>query len=133
VHHAFVLEVVQDHIQWRQGIQWLQANILAIPAIIIMKLGRFVLPDVESSNKMYVVVSVTGYLPFLALWLAGIPKLIRYGATLPKWLVLHLAFAATVFTAFVFWGSPRFRDANPPLLMIYAACGAESLISTERI
>jgi len=29
-------------------------------------------------------------------------------------LVLLLTFAATAFTAIVFWGSPRFRDANAP-------------------
>jgi hypothetical protein len=40
------------------------------------------------------------------------------GRNEPPRLVLLLAFVATAFTAIVFWGSPRFRDANAPLLMV---------------
>jgi len=40
------------------------------------------------------------------------------GRNEPPRLVLLLTFVATAFTAIVFWGNPRFRDANAPLLMV---------------
>ena len=38
----------------------------------------------------------------------------------PQTLLGNTALAATALTAVLFWGSPRFRDANAPLLMVYA-------------
>jgi len=32
---------------------------------------------------------------------------------------------ATIMTALIFFGEPRFRDANAPLLMLYATLGAK--------
>ena len=124
-------EVVQDKIQWRQGAQWLQNHLSAIPVLVIMKLCRFVLPDIDSSNKKYVFAAVVGSLPYLLLCFAGIRRLIRCSATTPQWLLLHLAFAATVLTAVVFWGSPRFRDANSALLMVYAAWGTAAWLPSD--
>lgn len=39
---------------------------------------------------------------------------------------------ASVVTAVLFWGGPRFRDGNAPLLMVYAALGAERVGSRLR-
>jgi hypothetical protein len=126
-------EVVRDHIEWGLGIHWLRAHIPAIPLLTIMKLGRLMLPEVDTNNEKYSVVSVVGWLPFFVLWIAGVRRVLSCGALPPPWLILHLTFAATVFTAIVFWGHPRFRDANAPILMVYAAYGAEWLINRRHV
>jgi hypothetical protein len=42
-------------------------------------------------------------------------------------MTIHATLAATLVTTIIFWGSPRFRDANVGLLMIYAAVGFHML------
>jgi heme A synthase len=43
-------------------------------------------------------------------------------------MMAHGIIAATIITALIFWGSPRFRDANLPLLMAYAAVGLQTIL-----
>jgi len=45
-----------------------------------------------------------------------------------EWVLIHGIIAATVFVTLVFFGSPRYRDANIPVLMIYAAFGVRALL-----
>jgi hypothetical protein len=68
------------------------------------------------------------WLPFLVLLACGVRACLRDRSRrgLP-WLVLHGTLLATFVTAWIFWGSSRFRDANLGVLMIYAAVGAEWL------
>ena len=39
---------------------------------------------------------------------------------------------AKALTALIFWGSPRFRDANAPLLVAYAALAFAPVSSSPR-
>jgi heme A synthase len=43
-------------------------------------------------------------------------------------LAVHGTLLATLVTALVFWGSDRFRDANMPVLMLYAVVGVRGII-----
>jgi len=99
------------------------------------KLVRFVLPDVSSKNRLYDLVQVLGWLPFALMWIGlafGSSKR-RSANSLrdPKWLLIHGCFAMSVVTALIFWGSPRFRDANAVLLMVYATVGLSSWLGTK--
>jgi hypothetical protein len=48
-------------------------------------------------------------------------------------MVVHGAVLATLITGLIFWGSPRFRDANLPFLMLYAAVGLTLLCSHQNV
>ena len=121
-------EVSHDQMEWRLGRQWLSQNLASAPLLGLYKLARLWLPDVDSRNTKYVLLQAAGYTPFLLLFVFGLWRLLRNGVcwTAP-WLALHGATLATVLTALIFWGSPRFRDANLAPLMAYAALGWETL------
>jgi Dolichyl-phosphate-mannose-protein mannosyltransferase len=120
-------ELAHDQMEWHLGWQWLKENPGYWPRLVVFKVARlcFWLPDLEPAGK---VVRAVCYLPFLVLFLAGMGACLRRREYwTPAWLVVHGTMLATVLTALIFWGAPRFRDANAPLLMLYAAVGARVL------
>jgi len=122
-------EYAHDQAEWQLGKQWVGTHLTAMPLLVAMKLARFALPDFDSVNRKYVVLSVMTYLPFIPLWVLGIRAAVdRKNRTVP-WLVLHLTIAATIATGVIFWGNPRFRDAATPILMVYAGCGLDGLLA----
>lgn len=122
-------EYLHDQVEWQLGKQWVRSHLAMMPVLIAMKLVRFVLPEIDSENKKFVLLSVVTYLPFLPLWILGFRELREKERLSPGWFLVHAAVATTLITAVVFWGSPRFRDAVAPLLMLYAACGVERVVS----
>jgi len=124
-------EYVHDQVEWSLGKQWVRTHLPAMPILIAMKLVRFALPDFESANRSYAILSIVSYVLFLPLWITGIRTCARKeNRTLP-WLLIHLSMASTVLTAVVFWGSSRFRDAAAPMLLIYAGCGLAKLFPAK--
>jgi hypothetical protein len=101
-----------------------------MPLLLLGKSIRLWLPDLDSQNKKYILLQTLLYTPFLVLYAIGICQCARRSRmrTLP-WLAFHGTVLATVFTALVFWGAPRFRDVNLGPLMAYAAVGATTLRS----
>jgi 4-amino-4-deoxy-L-arabinose transferase-like glycosyltransferase len=115
-------EVEHDGVEWRLGRQWVAEHPVQALATVPLKLARLVLwlPDFDSGRWFYLV-RAAGYLPFLLLMLAGMWRGLRRGwIGTSGWWLIHAALLATALTAVLFWGSPRFRDANTPLLMVYA-------------
>jgi hypothetical protein len=115
-------EVAHDAVEWRLGRQWVAEHPGGALLTAPLKLARLVLwlPDFDGGRWFYLA-RAAGYLPFLALMLAGAWRGLRQGwINSPRWWLIHVALAATAVTAVLFWGSPRFRDANTPLLMVYA-------------
>ena len=123
-------EVAHDKMEWHLGIEWLREHPASVPLLAVLKTARLVLwlPDFDGGSKVYLAIRAAGYLPFLVLMVCGAWACWRdrscRGA---PWLVLHAALLATLATAWIFWGSPRFRDANVGVLMIFAALGARWL------
>ena len=116
-------EVSHDQMEWGLGWQWLKENPHYWPHLVVCKVARlcFWLPDLDPANKF---VRAACYGPFLLLFLAGMWTCLRKrDFWTPAWIAVHGAMFATVLTAVIFWGAPRFRDANAPLLMLYAAVG----------
>jgi len=124
-------EVARDHEEWTYGENWVKGHLAAMPLLVVMKLARFWLPEVSSGNRMYVLLDLVTYTPYLLLIIWAAITGIRTRQLLTReWAVIHAAFAATLITAVVFWGSPRFRDANATLLVLYATFGLMQLIGS---
>ena len=114
--------------EWKLGKDWIQDNPGKAALLEIFKFLRlWWLPDFAGGTVNYVL-RIVCYAPYLALMVAGALRILRNGQywTLP-WLAVHVTMLATIFTALIFFGDPRFRDANMPLLMLYSALGAEAL------
>jgi 4-amino-4-deoxy-L-arabinose transferase-like glycosyltransferase len=108
-------EVTHDQLEWRLGVDWVREHLSRLPLLLTAKAVRHCLPDVDSANRKYVLLNVLGFTPFLLLMLLGLTRCARDGSlqTVP-WMLIH---------GILLWGSPRFRDANMPILMLYAALG----------
>jgi 4-amino-4-deoxy-L-arabinose transferase-like glycosyltransferase len=117
-------EVSHDRLEWHLGMQWIAQHPGKLPLLLAGKLARLWLPDIESSNRNYVVTQLIGYTPYMLAMFVGLYFCLRRREyrTLPWWPV-HLALLATVLTGLIFWGSPRFRDANAPLIAVYSVMG----------
>lgn len=121
-------EVAHDRVEWNLGKQWVRTHLASMPLLEVYKFVRLWLPEVDSLNRKYVALQLVGYTPYLALYLvalAGVLGRREYRTT--GWLLMHTAILGTILTALIFWGSPRFRDANAVLLMAYAAVGLRQL------
>jgi 4-amino-4-deoxy-L-arabinose transferase-like glycosyltransferase len=114
-------EVTRDRMEWRLGLEWATSRPLEALISLPMKLLRLIfwLPDYDAGRVNFVA-RCLGFAPYLPLLLIGYfraPWLVR------EWQPAHAVLIATVMTALIFWGSPRFRDANLPVLMLYACAG----------
>jgi 4-amino-4-deoxy-L-arabinose transferase-like glycosyltransferase len=117
-------EVSHDQVEWRLGMEWVRNNVTRLPLLWLYKFVRFWLPDIESANKSYLVLQLVGTTPFLVLIVVGLIRCLRRSTRFSGgWLLIHVILLSSVLTALIFWGSPRFRDANTPILMVYAAVG----------
>jgi 4-amino-4-deoxy-L-arabinose transferase-like glycosyltransferase len=117
-------EVSHDKLEWQLGIQWVRQHPTQLPLLLSAKAIRLFLPDVDSANYKYVLLNLLGYTPFLVLMLRGATRCASVPSLrTPQWMLIHGVMLATLATALIFWGSPRFRDANMPILMLYAALG----------
>jgi 4-amino-4-deoxy-L-arabinose transferase-like glycosyltransferase len=113
-------EVSHDRVEWRLGTEWGRDNPGKALSLLPLKVLRLIfwLPDFDA-GRWFVVLRAVCWGPFLVLLLFSLTRLPRGRA----WLVIHAALLATAAAAMIFWGSPRFRDANAPLLMLLAAVG----------
>jgi 4-amino-4-deoxy-L-arabinose transferase-like glycosyltransferase len=123
-------EVSHDQMEWKLGWQWVREHPAAWPRLLLFKTGRlcFWLPDLDDAGKE---VRAVAYLPFLLVLIPGLWACRRREYWSISWLPLHAAMLATLVTAWIFWGSPRFRDAALPALMVYAAVGCGVLLSSK--
>jgi len=125
-------EVSHDHEEWVLGVGWVKEHARSMPLLCLYKLVRLWLPDFASANRKYVTMQVIGVTPILILTLLGQYRcLSRRSYWTIEWLTLQGVIVMTVLTALIFWGSPRFRDANLPVLMLFAVIGLEALLSRK--
>jgi 4-amino-4-deoxy-L-arabinose transferase-like glycosyltransferase len=117
-------EVERDKIQWRLGMDWLRTHASAVPRLLVFKLSRLWLPDLKSPSRPYKLSQIIGYTPFLILFILGcLRSLLDRRCWTLAWAAYHSSILATIATALIFRGAPRFRDANVPVLMSYASMG----------
>lgn len=121
-------EVERDALEWRMGWEWIRSHPQSLPRLVVLKAVRLWLPNYSSSNHAYALLDSLGYLPYLVLFALGVKRCFAHLQwRTPEWLVLHGTLLVTILTALVFWGSPRFRDGNVAVLMIYASQGVRDL------
>src|SRR5205823_14700736 len=119
-------EVSHAKVEWQLGTDWLRDHPGSVPLLLGLKTARLCLwlPDFDGGSPLYFVFRVVMWAPFLVLLAAGGWACLRdHSCRGTPWLVLHGTLLATLLTAWIFWGSPRFRDANLGVLMVYAALG----------
>lgn len=114
-------EARHEEKEWQLGLAWVKNHKTALPRLEVFRVVRFWLPDWDSQNKKYVTLQLIGYSPFLVLFAIAAIKWLRHPRWDPGWLSVDVIFLATILTAIIFWGSPRFRDGSAPLLMLYAS------------
>jgi 4-amino-4-deoxy-L-arabinose transferase-like glycosyltransferase len=115
-------EVAQDRYCWQLGFAWVRTHGKELPLLVFYKFVRFWLPDLASENRAFVVVSSITYLPLLFLLIVAVFRIAKKEAACSlEWAPIHIAMLTAVVTALIFWGSPRFRDGNIPLVAVYAA------------
>ncbi len=129
-------EIEHDKREWKLGLDWLRQHLATVPFLCACKVARmcFWLPDFDGGSRLFFVLRILGYAPFLLLMIVGLKGWLRrrdFWRT--DWLIVHGVMLATVATALIFWGSPRFRDANMPFLMIYAALGLAILLRRQNV
>ncbi len=129
-------EIEHDKREWKLGLDWLREHPTTVPFLCVCKVTRmcFWLPDFDGDSRFFFVLRILGYAPFLLLMIVGLKGWLRrrdFWRT--DWLIVHSVVLATVATAVIFWGSPRFRDANMPFLMIYAALGLTILLRRHNV
>jgi 4-amino-4-deoxy-L-arabinose transferase-like glycosyltransferase len=121
-------EVSHDKMEWKLGLEWIENHPGRAALLEVFKLLRlWWLPDFAGGTFNYIL-RIVAYAPYFLLMALGVFRMVRSREywTLP-WLALHVTFLATILTALIFFGDPRFRDANLPVLMLWSALGAHSL------
>lgn len=117
-------EVSHDKMEWKLGIDWVKENPEKFAFLGAFKVIRFWLPFVQwPSLKTYPIVNIVTTTPFLVLILAGLMYTLANYRRHQSLAILHLTMLANLVMLVIFWGDPRFRDANVPVLMVYAAIG----------
>lgn len=126
-------EYTHDQVEWKLGKQWVRDHLASMPLLCLYKFVRLWLPDIASANKKYVALQLVGYTPFLLLYLLAVARFLRDRAYWnERWALMHGVILATLVMALIFWGSPRFRDANMPVLMAYAAVGLTAALAWQK-
>jgi 4-amino-4-deoxy-L-arabinose transferase-like glycosyltransferase len=123
-------EVSHDREELHLGVQWVKGHLRSLPLLCFYKLVRLWLPDISSQNRKFVLLQLVFATPFLIFMLIGLFRCLcqrRYWTQ--EWILVHGIIAATVLTTLIFFGSPRYRDANIPVLLVYAAIGMQTLLS----
>jgi len=117
-------EVSLDKKEWELGIDWVKHHPLKFGLLAPFKVVRFWLPFVHwPSLKVYPVANILFTAPFLLVIAIGMLRTIAMSEGRRQFAVLHLTMLANIVMVVIFWGDPRFRDANMPVLMVYAAVG----------
>jgi 4-amino-4-deoxy-L-arabinose transferase-like glycosyltransferase len=122
-------EVSHDREEGHLGMLWVKAHLKWMPLLCTYKLVRLWLPDIATGNKTSLLLQWVFATPFLILMLIGLCWCLsrrRYWTL--EWVLIHGIIAATIVVTLAFFGSPRYRDANIPVLMIYAAFGIQVLL-----
>jgi 4-amino-4-deoxy-L-arabinose transferase-like glycosyltransferase len=115
-------EAHRDDIEWQLGKDWVSEHRASLPLLALYKLARlWWLPDFGGGPRW---VRVVSYAPFFLLYASFLVRFAwRRDCWTVSWQVVHASTLVVIVTALIFCGEPRYRDANLPVLMMYASLG----------
>lgn len=121
-------EVSHDKMEYKLGVEWVKTHPLEFAKLGVFKFIRFWLPFIHwTSSKVHPIPNILSTLPFLILIGIGLSRSLWTRESRRQFALCHLTLISTLIMVVIFWGEPRFRDANLPILMIYAVLGWESI------
>jgi 4-amino-4-deoxy-L-arabinose transferase-like glycosyltransferase len=122
-------EVSHDKMEYQLGVAWVKAHPMLFVKMSFFKIARSCLPFVDwPSLKVYPIANIGTTTPFLLLIGLGLWTTLRSSAQRKQFALCHLAMYATLVVVVVFYGTPRFRDANLPVLAVYGAVAMDRLL-----
>jgi 4-amino-4-deoxy-L-arabinose transferase-like glycosyltransferase len=121
-------ELERNRLQMQWGREWILAHWQDLPRMLWWRFARFWMPDRDSENRSYVLLQWAGTSPFLILIGIGIVWRVRQRPYGRQWWLADSLMLACLATGLMFWGAPRFRDGNAPILMLYAALPLAALL-----
>lgn len=117
-------EVEREHQAWSYGIRSIRENLHRIPYLTIMKLWRLLSPFFDTPNVTAMWILALGWLATAPFIVYGLYRLAAHG---PQsnwlWMVPITPMIATIGITVLCYGTPRFRDAISPVLVVVAAVG----------
>jgi hypothetical protein len=117
-------EVSHDKMEWKLGIDWVKEHPGTYVVLGFAKVARFWLPFIQyPSFKRYPVPNILLMTPLLLLVGIGIVRALIRREGRRAFALPHLTLFANMLMVVIFWGDPRFRDANVPVLAAYAVAG----------
>ena len=117
-------EYLHDKKEFALGMEWVKSHPSQFLKIAPFKIVRFWLPFIGyASFKVYPIANILLTAPFLVLILLGLGRTLLSASRRSQFLACHLVMLVNLVMTVVFWGDGRFRDANAPVLMIYAVAG----------
>ena len=121
-------EVSHDAMELNLGIGWVKTHLAWMPLLEAYKFVRFQSSRILGRRiKSTCSLQVIAYTPYLFLLLVAVARTIAKPRWDAGWLAVDALMLACIVTALIFWGSPRFRDSNTPLLMLYATLGLPAI------
>ena len=123
-----------DRMEWYLGWTWVRGHLAWMPVLTFYKIGRFLLPEFWTKNKVFILAECVTYPPLAALILLGFYRNAKAAALRsPAWLIVHSVIVANLVTVVIFYGSARFRDCTASVLVLYAAmCVKNSLAEAPK-
>ncbi len=116
--------------EYKLGVDWIKAHPLAFGKLAVFKIIRLWLPFIQwPSFKINPIPSIGFSLPFVSVTLIGLLWSLLSVARIRQFAICHLTLLATMITTVIFWGDPRFRDANLPILAVYGVLGTNYLVN----
>ena len=117
-------EVERERVTFGYGLDAVRQHAAQLPYLSAMKVWRLVSPFFETTNRAVLWAMAAGWMvtaPFVVVGVWSTWR--RKPSTRPIWLALMAPLLATIVTTLIFYGSPRYRDATAPILVVFAAFG----------
>ena len=129
-HPMMGAEIARNHLTMSYGVASVRAHVRELPSLEAMKVWRLLSPYFETTNRIMLVVQAAGWILTAPFFVFGVWILARSSTRRSLALVLMAPLLATLVTTVLFYGSPRYRDAAAPVLVVVAAVGLRYLITS---
>lgn len=117
-------EIERNHLTMSYGVEAVRAHAAQLPYLTAMKVWRLMSPYFETPNRVSLYAMAIGWIgtaPFFAWGLTTWCRMTTPARSIGLTLLSPLL--AMLVTTVIFYGSPRYRDAAAPVVIVFAAIG----------